>query len=70
MGCEFSDRVRVFKRQMVKELFDKLIPQHKNKFIQNYGNIETMKEVEFYSAYHHCKRVLNHKRMINSCKPT
>ena len=56
MGCEFSNKVNEYQRDLVRSLYDLLTDDHKKQFITIYGPIEKMSE--FYKAYYHCKRAL------------
>lgn len=58
MGCEFSDRIRAFKRQIIRELFDQLSESDKQSFARLYGDIKSIPENETYRIYYHCKRAL------------
>ena len=58
MGCEFSDKVRTAKRNIVEEMYNKLTGQHRCKFVSLYGFPKDVLESETYKAYYHCKRVI------------
>jgi len=58
MGCEFSDKVRAAKKNIVKEMYDQLTGPHQCKFVNLYGFPEQVAEIETYKAYYHCKRVI------------
>lgn len=62
MGCEFSDRVRNFKRGLIKELFQQLSEKSQNSFNTQYGDIDKINEDDFYKIYSHCKRVLKFEK--------
>lgn len=58
MGCEFSDRIRNFKRQIIKELFVQLNNQDQQAFTRLHGDIFKIPEGETYHIYYQCKRTL------------
>ena len=58
MGCEFSDKVRAAKREIVFELYSKMKPEYQKKFDAMYKHPHEMAENETYQAYAHVKRAL------------
>ena len=58
MGCEYSDRIRAFKKEMIKELFEKLSDKSKISFSRQYGDIAKIQEDDMYKIYYHCKRII------------
>jgi hypothetical protein len=58
MGCEFSDKIREFKRQLLGEQYSKLTPENQVRFYRMYGDIDKIKDDDTYTIYYHCKRVI------------
>ena len=62
MGCEFSDKVREAKRQIVFEQYLKLDGKDRESFCRIYKHPDVMNENETWGAYYHCKRVLKKQK--------
>lgn len=66
MGCEFSDKIRIFKKGMIKELFEELSDKSKISFLRQYGDIANIQEDDMYKIYYHCKRTIKSETAIKS----
>jgi hypothetical protein len=58
MGCEFSDRVRTFKRGIIMDRFDLLSEESKKAFLNEIGDIKNVKDDELAGFYRRLGRTL------------
>ena len=56
--CEFNEKVRDFKRELVADLLKRCTEKQREFFNKMYGSIETIKENKMRHAYYQCRRTV------------